>query len=73
VDFGGRMKMKIILIPTCSKCPHGAQWNLDATEYMCGLKAKINYDKDKIPEYCPLGDAKDFAKKIIENASQSST
>ena len=60
--------MKIILIPHCKKCPHGAQWNLDATEYLCGLKMKINYDKDKIPkDFCPLQDAEEVIKKLMKS------
>jgi len=55
--------MKIILVAGCSNCPHGAQWNLEGTEYMCGKKTKINPDKN-IPEWCPLMEAAEFLKKV---------
>ena len=60
--------MKIILIPRCDKCPHGAQWNLEATKYMCGLKTKLNKNTKTIPEWCPLQDAMKVIKKVLNNS-----
>lgn len=55
--------MKIIIIAGCTTCPHGTQWNLEGTEFMCSELTKVNMTPEKPLESCPLDDA---AKKIKE-------
>ena len=58
--------MKIILIAGCTTCPHGAQWNLDHTEYMCDQLTKINKNPKRPLSDCPLDDAVETIKKLTE-------
>ena len=44
--------MKVITITGCWDCPHGRQWNLDHTEYICTIHNKINKTpKEPLKEY----------------------
>ncbi len=59
--------MKIILIAGCSTCPHGAQWNLDGTEFMCSKLTAVNEQPGQPLPECPLDDAMEKIKEIVKN------
>ena len=58
--------MKIIMVPGCVKCPHGALWELDGKQYMCSAKLKVNPNGFKAPEWCPLQDALQVIKELVK-------
>ena len=60
--------MKIILIAGCTTCPHGTQWNLEHTEYLCTQLQKINKTPKQTFPDCPLDDAVETIKKLTSNA-----
>lgn len=58
--------MKIIKVAGCSLCPHGALWDLDTRKYMCGKLVRLNDNVPPYPpEWCPLEDAIQFVKEIV--------
>jgi len=65
--------MKIILVAGCSVCPHGARWELDKPHFMCSKAMKINVDGPKPPQWCPLQDAIQFVKEIVNQQPTPAT
>jgi len=64
--------MKIILIPSCSKCPHGAMWDLDGKQYMCAELRKVNTSGDKtILDSCKLQDAFQVLRELAKQRTTS--
>lgn len=57
--------MKIILVAGCSVCPYGALWEIDKPHYMCSKQMKVNEAGPKPPSWCPLQDAIQFVKELV--------